>query len=429
MITAPGNRGLTRAGVGVAALAALALTACGSGDDEEAGFEEAGAVSEEGEENGASETEQNDTEPELPQAESGFTYQDLSLDVSVTDTLRPERDTVITPTGTFIIDELQTVESVPAQMVNLDPVYEDTEDEGATGDPLDYVPADGEVFRVVNFTFTPHEDLDHSTSTELALHDGAAQSHLHELESGQSGRMLVSMPEDGSTRFVVSSDGHDQFIDLLTGERNDEDEVAAGYYREVTRQDLNHTFATDTDAVEVVHSGGRDVDDIQVDYHVHASSVHLTAWTEDGGWANPGEVWLVADWEYGVDRDGSGRSTVEEVNLTLAVHAGGEVVEEEHYEDSTRGFQDEVTMYAAVPIDTTEVELSTSGSGAVDLGSFVNRAHSIAGSNVREFATEPLEVTFPDERYGSDTDDVEETQEDSDEDVAESEEEADEDES
>lgn len=407
---------LVRTGLGVSMLAALTISACGS-DEAEAEFEDAEqAGAEEDQDNGESEDEGSEADPELPQTEPGFIYEELSQEVSVTDTQRPDNGEVITPTGTLSIDEIQTIETVPAETVNLDSVYDDSE---AGGNPLDYAAAEGEVFQVVNFTFTPHQDRSHDTSTDLSLHDGASQTHLHELDVDQSHRILISVPEQDSSQLVVSSDGHDQFVDLLTGERNDDDEIAAGYYREVTQQDLNHTFQIDTDPVEVVDTDGRrDPDNIPLNYHVHASSIQLTAWTEEDGWASAGEAWLVADWDFGVERGGDTSSArVEEVNLTFAVDAGGEVAEEEYYEDSTMSSHDEVTLYAAVPIDTTSVELSASGSGAIDLGSFLPRSYSIAGSNVRKFATEPLEVSFPDERYGSDADEVDKAQEDSDEDT------------
>lgn len=231
-------------------MSALLLSAC-SGDNETAEFDDAEAAAE------TQETpEQTEApEPELPQAESGLVLEEVSQAATVTETIRPERSEIITP-------------------------------------------ADGEEFRILEITFAPQDNSDQfwsqdvsDASASLAVNAGGAQSHLHDLDNDQSHRILISAPQDSSTQLVVSSEGHDQSVDVLTGER-EEDQIAAGYYRQVTQQDPNHTFPADTLVFPVEDSDGWNVDDTEIEPDYHVSSVWLAGWVDDGEWADSDEVWL-----------------------------------------------------------------------------------------------------------------------------------------
>lgn len=385
---------------GVAALAALVLTACAS-DEQAAGFEDAEAASAEG---GTDETVEEESESELPQVESGFFHEQLSNAPTVVDSQRPEQGEVITPVGTLSIDEIESIESVSAEEVGLDPVYQD---EGATdAETLDYVPAEGEVFRVLNLSFTSHQDAAHSATSTMALNVDGAQTHLHDLDSQQEHRLLVSVPEDGSTRLVVSSEGHDQYVDVLTGEREDDD-VAAAYYRDVVQQDPNHKYPIDSGRLgverEAMYQTSGEEDDMVLNYDFGVSSVRLAAWTEEGGWADPGEAWLVVDRSYEVETEWPPMfGELEEVKMTFTTEVGDEATEEDHYDDGgIRNTAGELTTYTSVPNDMTEVALSLNGSATVEIPSGVGRGYFYSEGGTHEFTSEPLEVSFPDENSGS----------------------------
>src|SRR5699024_6123186 len=152
--------------------------------------------------------------------------EDFTKDVTVTSTLNPENSTVITPTGTLSIDGLQELTSVPADAVDLDPELDED------GEVLDFAAAQGEVLRAVDLSFTPvDEDApgggDGLPATDLSVRAGGSQTHLAEIDGKYTDRILLSVPEDGSAVLVVSSEGHDQLVDLLTGERQGDDVAAS----------------------------------------------------------------------------------------------------------------------------------------------------------------------------------------------------------
>ncbi|MDN6330095.1 MAG: hypothetical protein L0J84_12235, partial [Brachybacterium sp.] len=280
---------LGRRSFGLAAVGALALTACGSG--EVAGFEDTGG-------SGASDAGGSDgggdaSAADLPPLDPGFLKEEFTKDVTVTSTLQPENSTVITPTGTLSIDGLQELAAVPAEAVDLEPELDED------GEVLDYAAVQGEVLRALDLSFTPAgEDApgggDGLPPTDVSIRAGGSQSHLAELDGDYSDRILLSVPEDGSAVLVVSSEGHDQLVDLLTGERRDDD-VAAVYYREGRVQEPHHTFPASVDPFPVLYDGEAD-HDIDATVSFQATTLTLTAWTADTGWAEPGGAWLVMDW-------------------------------------------------------------------------------------------------------------------------------------
>src|SRR5699024_10480125 len=191
-----------------------------------------------------------------PQPAPGFHQEAFTKDVTVTSTLNPENSTVITPTGTLSIDGLQELTSVPADAVDLDPELDED------GEVLDFAAAQGEVLRAVDLSFTPvDEDApgggDGLPATDLSVRGGGSQTHLAEIDAKYTDRILLSVPEDGSAVLVVSSEGHDQLVDLLTGERQGDD-VAAVYYREDRVQEPHHTFPVSVDPFPVLYGGEAD---------------------------------------------------------------------------------------------------------------------------------------------------------------------------
>lgn len=395
-----------RAALGVVAVSALLLSACGDGDNE-AEFEEAA----QNQATSAADTEDvsEDQGPDLPQAEPGLVYEDISQDVTVQDTIRPgDEGKIITPAGTLTIDEVETVQSVPAEEIGQD--AEEGEEELA--------PAEGEEFRILTMSFTPAEDesLESEPQAALALSTASGQDHMQDLDSEEELRVLFSVPQDGSAQLTISSEGHDQYLDILTGERV-EDEIAAGYYREVTTQDVNHIFSVEGYQGELTRDGNSV--DVTIDYDLAASSVTLAAWSEEYGWAEAGEAWIVVEWNYTFDVEADMIDTLraEDVDIdgVLVLEDGEE--REGHRNDNPGWRENDVVSSFAVPLETTEVELSFEG--------VIDTLHSQTGHDSDEtpisFSSEVLEVEFPDERHGSDPGDVEEAEGDAGEDVDEDE--------
>src|SRR5699024_7255292 len=149
---------------------------------------------------------------DLPQLDPGFHQEDFTKDVTVTSTPNPENSTVNTPTGTLSIDGLQELTSVPADAVDLDPELD------ADGEALDFAAAQGEVLRAVARWCSPVAVRapgggDGVPAWALAFGGGGSQTHLVEIVGRHAGRILLSVPEDGSAVLVVSSEGHGQVVD------------------------------------------------------------------------------------------------------------------------------------------------------------------------------------------------------------------------
>lgn len=401
-----------RTTLSVAALAALTLTACGDDNDDAAEFEAAGAdATADAQAEGSD--DDVDEGPDLPQVDSGFTYEDLSQNVTVTDTQRPENDEVITPTGTLNIDEVETIESVAPEEVGLEPQYEDGDEGGVDAEALDYAPAEGEEFRVLNLSFSPDDEADHGTSTSVAISDGGAQDHLFDLGNQQDFRVLVSASEEA--QLVISSDGHDQYVDIYTGER-EEEEVAAGYYREITNQDPSHTFPIEDGSLPLLDRNDEATDPFEAEYDFHISSVRLVGWDEENGWASEGEAWLQVDYVFEIDAPGPNWGAgIEEIDWTLRAESEGEEFTYDYGErigGPRDSYGDEGTASFAVPIETVDLDLSFDGT----VGVTTNDSYTLSAGSTFSFESESLEVSFPDERFGSDASEVDEADEENDED-------------
>ena len=374
---------LARGGIGIAALSMLVLAGCGT-ETQTAGF----ADSEEPAQTTEGPTQASEDAAPALTTDPGFVYEDISKDVTVTGTIRPEQGEIITPSGTLTVNEVQEVTAVAAEEVGLDPAP------GTDGEAAEYGAAQGEAFRIVDVTYTPHSQApgDDVATSDLSLVAGGAQQHLSALEDQQDHRILVSAPDDGSTRLVVSSEGHDQYVDVLTGERVD-DEVAAAYYLPTARQELHHTFAIDDDAFPTkTHSSP--AEDVTIDYSFQIVTATLTAWTADDGWASPGQAWLEVDWNYEVTAEHPViPGSIEKLDAALAIDVDGEVTEETiHVEDETRDAKGDQTASLAVPVDTTEVGLSVSGD--IEVGMLYGSGLEMAGEKAAEFSGDELTVSF-----------------------------------
>ena len=128
----------------------------------------------------------------------------------------------------------------------------------------------------------------------MSIRGGSSQTHLAELTGDSSNRILVSVPADGSAALVVSSEGHDQVIDLLTGERQ-EDDVAAAFYREDRVQEPHHTFPAAVESIPVLYGGDED-SEIAASVSFQATALTLTAWTKEERLGRARSAWLEMDW-------------------------------------------------------------------------------------------------------------------------------------
>src|SRR5690625_2151834 len=282
------NKSLKHMVAGLTAVAALTLTACGS---DEAQFEDPAPAEQPTQE----QVVEEETRPELPEAEAGLVHQDISQEPTILDTFTPEHSEVVTPAGTLTVDKVEAVESVAAGELEMSSF--DAEERVG--------PAADEELIILNLSFQPDEATQEfeglDVSADLALEAGGQRNHIDALDSQETYRMLISAPQDGSTEFVIASEGHDQRIDVLTGERVvDPQDPAAAYYRPVTDQDLNHALQIGDSNIAV-----KDVRDephqIALSQDPRINTVSLTAWTEKSGWADEGQAWLLVDWALELD--------------------------------------------------------------------------------------------------------------------------------
>lgn len=371
-----------RSGAGLVVLSMLVLSGCGSANDT-ASFEPgAGGTSEE-----AAATPEPTEEAAAggESVEQGFVYDDISQDVTSTANLRPEKDKVVVPNGTLTINAVQEVSTVNGEDLGLGVV-----DGG-------YGAADGEALRVVDMSFAPNEEFPASDAptSELSIEVDGAQEHLHSLDGEQDHRILVSAAEDGSTQLIVSSEGHDQSIDVLTGERVDDD-VAAAYYLPTTRQEPHHEFPIDDDLFPTKSTTGPD-EDVRTVYSFQVDSATLEAWTAEDGWAEPGQAWLVVDWKYEVTAEHSIISGhLDRFDAALAIKVGDEVTEDKvHDEDRNRHTEGTRATPVSVPIDTTDVAVSVSGAVVISMSG--GTGLQMAGETAGDFASEELKISFPQE--------------------------------
>jgi len=366
-------------------LSVLALTGCGTNAGP-AGFESGSGAAEE-----QAATPEHTTEPadDIERVEPGFVYDDISKDVTATATIRPQNAEIFTPSGTLTINSVQEVAAVAPDEVGLDAV------EGDGGEPRDYGAAAGESLRIIDLSYVPKEEFpsDDAPTTDLSVEVGGAQEHLSTLDDQQDHRILVSAADDGSAQLVVSSEGHDQAVDVLTGERVDDD-IAAAYYLPTTRQEPHHTFPID-DAALPTKSHTTPDEDVTTSYSFEIDSATLSAWTATDGWADPGQAWLVVDWNYRVTAEHPVIwGHINRFDAALAITVGDQVTEDKvHDEDKSGDVEDTRSTSVAVPIETTDVAISVSGDAEFDM--LTGSGLEMAGEKTVDFSSESLEISFP----------------------------------
>lgn len=365
-----------RVGAGLTMLAALAFTACST--DTASDTDDAALA--------ATDTEENMV---MSQAKRGLIVEDISQDMPVEDTLRPEHHEIITPAGTLTIDAVEVIDTVLAGDINMEDI-----------DPAATVQAaDGEVFRVLNMSFSPDADAP-ETEAALAFYVAGQQHHIADLEEQQDYRVLVSVAEAERTHLVVSSEGHDQLASLLSGERFiEEDDAAAGYYRNGAEQSINHDFQIADDAVLVQGQGGAgNQEEALIHYDFGLNDARLTAWTPDDGWAAPGEAWLALDWDYNVSTDpilSSVEIDITDISMVLTADLGNKTEEDTTLDAGGHGgSSDDITTVFAVPLDVQDVSFSVAGQINVGLD---NLSFAIAADQQThyDYETEVVDVSFP----------------------------------
>lgn len=342
---------------------------------------------------------------QFPEAQPGLIHHDISKSLTVAESLRPEQNQIITPAGTLSVGTVEVLDTVEAADIGMDIPVESTGDEPQTT----VQPTPGEVFRIVTFRFEPHTMEDKSPeelpAASLSLNNTGQQTHLYDFDSSEDFRILFSVPQDGDAQLVIASEGHEQHIDVLTGERVvTEDDPAAGYYRDTTHQDINHRFPIDDDVIQVLSgfdSPGEE-DDATISYDLQLRSASLSGWTPDHGWASPGDAWLSIDWGYDFTNDYL-RSSVPprlvETDLTLTADLNDMTLEDRVVEED--GSRDDVLSVLSVPVDTTDVTLSIAGTTEFILEDMVYAI--VPGQDTTlPIATETLAVEFSNNSTNSD---------------------------
>ena len=381
-----------RAGIGLTALSALLLAGCSSASD-------TAEFSDDTESAAAESSEQAAPEEDAPQydhrVESGFFAADVSKDLTTSDTIRPEKGDVTTPNGTLEVKQIEALDDIKAATGDLEAVFDEE-----TGEEIPYGPAEGDVFRIFDLSYVPGGELfDESDrpGTDLSLLINGKQIHLAELSTQSQARYLVSVPADGSAKFVVSSDGHDQFIDLLTGERED-DPIADVYYRDVIRQEPHHKFQIPTTKLGATYSDQTGTADISYDFRL--ASAELTPWQPDEGWAEEGRAWLALDWEYAVDNGTSdgfyGLLDVDQFTGNMVVEVGDESSEltQTAQRESLNFHGKDLRGYISVPSDTTKAFVHADGT--VTLKPREMSQTKLTGDETARFTSDKFALDFPD---------------------------------
>lgn len=364
-------RGKKLATVTLVAAVALALSGCGGGGDDD----------------------KQSTDPKTsapaeaaaaPSTESGFFFLDVTKDVKVGDKLSPTANEIIVPAGILEITEVQEIESIEPGAAQL-PATEDDET------IEEYVPADGEVFRIFDLEFTPSDnEAGSAVATDLSLELDGTETHVTELSGSDTIRLLVSVDEKESGSLVVSADGHDQSFDLLTGERA-EDDVAAAYYLDTRVQEPNHQFEIAQGTFEAVSATGN-AQSLSTNFAFTVVKAELTAWSEADGWADPGKAWLAVTWSHDLSLDGGVGPQITSISATLAITAdSAKATDEVTYQETFRESEERV-INVSVPVDVTSADFSVSGSYSVNQPN--GSGLSIPGNNAGEFASETTTVSF-----------------------------------
>lgn len=280
--------------------------------------------------------------PQYPLADPGLLLdenQGQQIDAAITESSVPgEAEQVVTLGGQLQLTSFETA-SV------------------ATLNDRDYAPAEGESFRVVEYSFNPRDISSTPPDGELFVNIDGENHKLSDLTaSGESGRFLVSASDE--THLRVVSHGYEQEISLSTGERVPTT-PAAGLYRENWYTEPDYDFSIDEE------SGRLDGDRFEVEAELTleeaALNIHQDSATGATGWPDEGNIWLIMQFHIeldGPDDDIDFESGTWRFEVT---DDQGNTHEVEHESEAQNwDMWPEGTMLVAVqvPVDTEDYEIS-----------------------------------------------------------------------
>ncbi|WP_010524210.1 hypothetical protein [Nesterenkonia sp. F] len=351
--------------------------------------------------------------PPMPQAPEEILVSGSALP---TDLVQPSDEVVSPGEGGRVITPAGTLEIISVAMPETIPVSTDSAEGAAPAEQLSegseislspdgepHGPADEEVFVVLEYEFTPEESLDGEERTAaLAINGGGVQRTLADLgetrgytgPTEETGRMLVSVASE-DPHLVISSAGVDQRIDLPEGERT-ESSVASAYYRDVTRQDVNHEFDVEDQTVVI------DDDEHTVSLYQNLQSAQLTAFTESGGgdgWTEEGRAWLLLEFDSRMEVQDASVDVLEYNSTTTVTDGSGE----EHTAERTlpeHWYSSGYRIAVSVPADAEEFTVAQAIEGRIEDWD--------TPPLPLNFSVPALEVAFPQEE-GDAPDEAEET--------------------
>lgn len=316
--------------------------------------------------------------PPLPAAEAGAVLAQVPTDIALTDEQEPgEAGKVITPGGVVTVSSVAATSSYTV--------------EGEDGSLEAFGPAEGEEFRVVSYSFAENEDPESTPpAVTLGLESGGQLKEIVDLSNpedygteGAEPRVLVSVPaDDPEASLVVSSAGHDQHVDLATGERKP-DPVADTYYRKVTRQDVAKSLRFAPHKFTDTHGTPH-----RMNVTVDVDAVELTPYVPEAvgnqGWAEEGKAWLVIHYAWKTESDWLFALLGKELHSWQAA-IGKRSLGQAKVRPADG--VDDLTAVIAVPADTDQVTISAAVkatlSGLDVNGGFAN------------FPAESFDVRFP----------------------------------
>lgn len=387
-------------GIGILAVSSLLMSGCGK-DNDDAEFAD------------ATETASN-LEPVAADLLTVPQEGDLGRIVSTNAAKTGDKGTIIVPSGKLSVTSVSTVEKVPKDVVDNGVSPEDSvasdetepptaeesaeaTDEASAGEELG--PAAGKALSLVTVSYEandPNSDLAYSAtddpgSTEdlasptLDLDLDGQTRELPKLDENGQRTYLMSIPADGTAEFVVTQDGHEQRLDLHSGERED-DAVASTYYRASTDPvEINEPLSFPDSTVKVGNKGSNK-SDAEVKLTTDLAQAQLTPWTRDDGWAKEGTAWLIISGKADKDLDWTLSQSTAKFTYSLDPDSG----DESSFEASVKGSPDNFEEVVAVPVETQTV--SVTGSAKVDLKSDLEE---IEGDNPLTVKTkQPYDIDF-----------------------------------
>ena len=323
--------------VTTAAMAALVLGGCSTADEESGGT----------------------AEQETSDIGASLLTDVRSESLTTTETIsRGDQGTIIVPGGQFELIELAGLDSVPAHVL-------DGEGQQATSGEELLRPADGHRLRLMTVSYSPDTgsrapDL---PPPSIELDRGGGSTELDEVSFGGSWTFLVSVPVEADSSLVVTQDGHEQRLDLEDGQRVP-DPVADTYYRENRTVDNERSVEIPNIDVETDSETSGDFT-TTLTTRAEFSSVELTPWTEENGWALEDQAWLDIDGEFGLDVGGGVVSQAWAETQVAISHDQGDEVYSSNLPQDQNGV--DLSRVMAVPVDIESVTFGVSANVEVSV--------------------------------------------------------------